>query len=96
VEAYSPAGKLTVCSRRPGAIMAAGQQQLSFACPGYANASSGGPFLAGISARSGLGAIVGIIGGYQVGGETPALSYSSPFGTVLHQLYTAMTRAGAS
>jgi hypothetical protein len=95
VEAYSLAGKLKICSRRPGTIMAAGQQQLSFGCPGYANASSGGPFLTHINGRSGLGIIVGIIGGYQQGGRTPTVSYSSPFGAVLHQLYGAMTRAGA-
>jgi hypothetical protein len=92
VEAYSFTGALTICSRRPGTITAAGQVQLSFACPGFAGASSGGPFLTGIHSRSGLGTIVGIIGGYQRGGRSPALSYSSPFGTVLHRLYTALTR----
>lgn len=95
VEGYSPAGRLTICSRRPGEIMVAGQQQLSFACPGYASASSGGPFLTNISGRSGLGIIVGIIGGYQQGGKTPSVSYSSPFGTVLHKLYGSVTGAGA-
>jgi hypothetical protein len=93
VEAYSLAGRLTICDRRPGVIAAAGQQQLSFACPGYANASSGGPFLTDIS-KKGLGTIVGIIGGYQRGGSSPSMSYSSPFGTVLHQLYSSMTHAG--
>jgi hypothetical protein len=95
VEAYSLAGKLTICSRRPGTITAAGEQQLSFACPGYANASSGGPFLTDISARSGLGTIVGIIGGYQEGGKSPLVSYSSPFGAVLHELYVTMTHVVA-
>jgi hypothetical protein len=92
VEAYSLAGRLTICDRRPGVIEAAGQQQLSFACPGYAKASSGGPFLTGISKLSGLGTIVGVIGGYQHGGNSSSLSYSSPFGGVLHRLYSSMTR----
>jgi hypothetical protein len=92
VEAYSLSGALTICSRRPGTITAAGQVQLSFSCPGFADASSGGPFLTGVQGAAGLGTIVGIIGGYQRGGSTPALSYSSPFGTVLHQLYAAVTR----
>ena len=96
LEGYSLAGKLTICSRRPSTIMAAGQQQLSFACPGYWSASSGGPFLTDIDGRSGLGIIVGIIGGYQEGGSTPVVSYSSPFGAVLHQLYVTMTHAVAS
>jgi hypothetical protein len=91
VEAYSLAGRLTICDRRPGVIAAAGQQQLSFACPGYAKASSGGPFLTGINKLSGLGTIVGVIGGYQDGGSSSSMSYSSPFGVVLHKLYSAMT-----
>jgi hypothetical protein len=91
VEAYSLTGRLTICNRRPGVIVAAGQQQLSFACPGYANASSGGPFLTDINQQSGLGTIVGLIGGYQHGGSSPSMSYSSPFGMVLHQLYSSMT-----
>jgi hypothetical protein len=91
VEAYSLAGRLTICSRRPGTITAAGQLQLSFGCPGYASASSGGPFLTDIHGRSGVGTIVGIIGGYQQGGKSPSVSYSSPFGIVLHNLYSSMT-----
>jgi hypothetical protein len=91
VEAYSLTGRLTICDRRPGVIAAAGQHQLSFACPGYAKASSGGPFLTDINKLSGLGTIVGVIGGYQDGGSSSSLSYSSPFGLVLHKLYSAMT-----
>jgi hypothetical protein len=92
VEGYSLVGRLTICDRKPGLIAAAGQQQLSFACPGYTSASSGGPFLTGISQQSGLGTIVGIIGGYQKGGSSSSMSYSSPFGGVLHKLYGAMTQ----
>jgi hypothetical protein len=92
VEAYSFSGALTVCTRRPGTITEAGQPQLSFACPGFAGASSGGPFLIGIHGRAGLGTVVGVIGGYQRGGITSVLSYSSPFGMVLHRLYAALTR----
>jgi hypothetical protein len=87
VEGYSQAGLLTVCSRRPGVVTEAGQTQLTFGCPGYADASSGGPFLTGIDRRTGLGTIVGLIGGYHQGGTSPSLSYSSPFGEVVHQLY---------
>jgi hypothetical protein len=96
LEGYSPAGTLMVCSRRPGTITAAGQQQLSFACPGYTSASSGGPFLTGVRGRSGLGTIVGVIGGYQQGGDTPSLSYSSPFSAVVHRMYGAVTHAGTA
>jgi hypothetical protein len=91
VEGYSPAGRLTICSRRPGIVTEAGQRQLTLGCPGYASASSGGPFLTGINPDSGLGTIVGLIGGYQQGGVTPSLSYSSPFGQVIHRLYRSIT-----
>ena len=84
-------GRLTACSRRPGVVAEAGQRQLTFACPGYASASSGGPFLTGISQRSGQGTIVGLIGGYQQGGASPSLSYSSPFGQIIHRLYRSVT-----
>jgi hypothetical protein len=89
VEAYSLTGRLTICDRRPGVIAVAGQHQLSFACPGYQKASSGGPFLTGVD-RQGLGTIVGVIGGYQHGGSTSFMSYSSPFGGILHKLYSSM------
>jgi hypothetical protein len=91
VEAYSLTGRVTICRRRPSAILADGQQQLRFGCPGYSNASSGGPFLTDIDPHSGLGVIVGLIGGYQQGGVSPAVSYSSPFGVVIHDLYGELT-----
>src|SRR5439155_875275 len=50
--------------------------QLEFDCGGYTNGTSGGPFLAGVSASSGQGTIIGVIGGYQQGGDTPQVSYS--------------------
>jgi hypothetical protein len=90
VEAYSLTGRLTVCSRRPGVVVEAGNPELTFACPGYASASSGGPFLAGINQDSGRGTIVGLIGGYQQGGTSPSLSYSSPFGQIIHRLYRSV------
>ena len=41
----------------------------------------------GLSARTGTGTIVGVIGGYQQGGDTPAVSYSSYLGDAVHELY---------
>src|SRR5439155_3587094 len=45
----------------------------SFDCDGFANGTSGGPWI-----RS--GSVVGVIGGLHQGGCTPRTSYSSPFG----------------
>jgi hypothetical protein len=53
-----------------------------------------GPFLTDISRQSGLGTIVGVIGGYQHGGSASSMSYSSPFGGVLHKLYAGEPRTG--
>ena len=53
--------------------------QLRFRCGGYTDGTSGGPFLAAVSAQSGDGRVIGVIGGYQRGGDTPAVSYSSKF-----------------
>jgi V8-like Glu-specific endopeptidase len=62
--------------------------QLRFACGGFADGSSGGPFL---TADNG---VVGVVGGYQQGGSTPDISYSSYFGERATALYRAAAAAG--
>jgi len=61
--------------------------QLEFDCGGYPNGTSGGPFLANVSASSGQGTVIGVIGGYEQGGDTPQVSYSAVFGTAVAGLY---------
>jgi len=61
--------------------------QLEFDCDGYTNGTSGGPFLADVSGAWGQGTIIGVIGGYEQGGLTPSVSYSSVFGTDVADLY---------
>jgi V8-like Glu-specific endopeptidase len=68
--------------------------QLEFDCGGYPNGTSGGPFLAGVSAESGQGTIIGVIGGYEQGGDTPDVSYASVFGTSVTALYQAAEAGG--
>ena len=68
--------------------------QLEFDCGGYTNGTSGGPFLAGVSAASGQGMIIGVIGGYEQGGDTPEVSYAAAFGTSVTALYEAAEAAG--
>jgi V8-like Glu-specific endopeptidase len=63
--------------------------QLEFDCDGYTGGTSGGPFLADVSAASGEGTIVGVIGGYEQGGDTPQVSYASAFGPAVTVLYQA-------
>ncbi len=65
--------------------------QLEFDCGGYTDGTSGGPFIADLSASTGEGTVIGVIGGYEQGGLTPSVSYSSVFGAAIAALYkTAM------
>jgi V8-like Glu-specific endopeptidase len=61
--------------------------QLEFDCGGYTDGTSGGPFLADVAAGSGQGTVIGVIGGYEQGGDTPSVSYSVAFGTAVAGLY---------
>ena len=68
--------------------------QLEFDCGGFTNGTSGGPFLADVSAGSGQGTIIGVIGGYEQGGDTPDVSYASVLGTAVTELYRAAEAGG--
>jgi V8-like Glu-specific endopeptidase len=61
--------------------------QLKFECAGYTGGTSGSPWVIRFSPRSRTGTIVGVIGGYQEGGETPPVSYSVRVGQAIQQLY---------
>ncbi|HTX82739.1 MAG TPA: trypsin-like serine protease [Streptosporangiaceae bacterium] len=55
-----------------------GYRQMVFDCGGYTDGTSGGPFL--IPATKARPAkVIGVIGGYQAGGDTPSISYSPIF-----------------
>jgi V8-like Glu-specific endopeptidase len=68
-----------------------GLRQLVFDCGGYTAGTSGGPFLAHVSAKTGDGSVIGVIGGYQQGGNTPSVSYSSQFLANVLALYKIAT-----
>ena len=68
--------------------------QLEFDCGGYTNGTSGGPFLADVSPQTGQGTVVGVIGGYEQGGLTPQISYSSMFGANVAALYQLAVAGG--
>jgi V8-like Glu-specific endopeptidase len=61
--------------------------QLRFNCDGYTGGTSGSPWVTRFNATSRTGTIVGVIGGYQQGGDTPSVSYSALLGSDIHQLY---------
>ncbi|HXP19566.1 MAG TPA: trypsin-like serine protease [Streptosporangiaceae bacterium] len=70
-------------------------RQMKFVCGGYTDGTSGGPFLFHVSPRTKDGAIIGVIGGYQEGGDTPAISYSPVFSVSIAALYRTATAPGA-
>ena len=65
--------------------------QLVFRCGGYPAGTSGSPLLADVNHATGLGTVVGVIGGYQQGGFTNAVSYSAQFGPRIAALYRDAT-----
>ena len=72
------------CTARTRAF---GRRQMEFDCGGYTDGTSGGPFLANVRPATGLGAVAGVIGGYEQGGDTPSVSYSARFGRAVRDLY---------
>jgi V8-like Glu-specific endopeptidase len=73
-----------VCQNR---TMAFSAKQLEFDCGGYPNGTSGSPFLVRIGQATGEGTVMGVIGGYEQGGDDPAVSYSAVFGPAVRALY---------
>jgi V8-like Glu-specific endopeptidase len=61
--------------------------QLEFDCDGYTVGTSGSPWVTGFDPQTRTGTIVGVIGGFQQGGDTPSVSYSTYFGSAIYQLY---------
>ena len=61
--------------------------QLEFDCGGYTSGTSGSPLLADISPVTGLGTVVGVIGGYQQSGTRASVSHAGRLGGNTPALY---------
>jgi V8-like Glu-specific endopeptidase len=61
--------------------------QLQFDCGAYTDGTSGGPFLTDVNPGTGDGVVIGVIGGYQQGGDLPQISYAAAFGANIASLY---------
>ena len=71
--------------------------QLRFDCGGYTGGTSGSPWVTDFDTQSRTGTIVGVLGGYQQGGDTPSVSYSAYLNSDIHQLYEqAISGAGTA
>jgi V8-like Glu-specific endopeptidase len=63
------------------------QTQLKFACEDYTGGTSGSPWITRFDPLTRTGTIIGVIGGYQQGGDTPEISYSPYFNDDIKNLY---------
>ena len=82
------------CSTRATEFRPDSLDQVKFVCPGFTDGTSGGPFLSDFSRSTGIGAIIGVIGGYQQGGDSPSISYSSAFTAGIRSLYEHVQKLG--
>ena len=62
-------------------------RQVKFECGGFFGGTSGSPWVTDFDPRTRTGTIVGVIGGYQEGGDTDAISYSAYLNSDIRQLY---------
>jgi len=70
--------------------------QYQFDCGGFTGGTSGSPLLADAGLPGGRDTVIGVIGGYQGGGDTPSVSYAAKFSSSLSVLYkTALDEAGS-
>lgn len=67
------------------------QYQLKFACNDFTGGTSGSPWITRFDPQTRTGTIIGVIGGYQEGGDTAALSYSSYLDDDIEKLYNEAT-----
>ncbi|MDT8910233.1 serine protease [Amycolatopsis sp. PS_44_ISF1] len=67
------------------------EHQLRVDCPGFATGTSGGPWVVDRDPATNLGTVIGVVGGYEYGGDTDDVSYSSYFGDDVAELYRQAT-----
>jgi V8-like Glu-specific endopeptidase len=68
--------------------------QTEFDCGGYPDGTSGAPLLTGADSSGAHGTVIGVIGGYEEGGDTPSVSYSAYFGSAVQALYRTAVATG--
>jgi len=88
---YPDSTNKPVSCTAPARIFGADPHQMVFDYDGYTTGTSGGPFLAHVSPKTGDGTVIGVIGGWQEGGDSPNVSYSPRFFTNVKDLYAEAT-----
>jgi V8-like Glu-specific endopeptidase len=67
------------------------QTQLKFNCADFTGGTSGSPWISKLDPHTRTGTVVGVIGGYQEGGNTPQVSYSAYLNDDIQKLYNEAT-----
>jgi V8-like Glu-specific endopeptidase len=70
--------------------------QFEFDCGGFTDGTSGSPLLEDAGSAGGAGTVIGVIGGYEQGGSTAAVSYADRFSARMAALYQTALAAAAS
>ena len=76
-----------------GTMTAQSATQRRVGCTGYRTGTSGSPWLVDVDPAGRTGTVVGVIGGYQQGGDTDDVSYSPYFGADVQRLFRRAVRA---
>jgi V8-like Glu-specific endopeptidase len=68
--------------------------QMQFDCGGFTEGTSGSPFLVDPGGSGGAVSVIGVIGGYEQGGDSPSVSYAAALGANAQALYDVAIAAG--
>jgi len=71
------------------------QNQMRIACTGFPGGTSGSPWLTSFDRTTRTGTVIGVIGGYQQGGDTADVSYSPYFDADVQTLYNEAVGQGS-
>jgi V8-like Glu-specific endopeptidase len=77
-----------VCDNR---VLSFTATQLQFNCGGYTDGTSGSALLTDVNPLTGLGTIIGVIGGFQQGGDYASVSYAARLGPHADALFQTAT-----
>jgi V8-like Glu-specific endopeptidase len=77
-------------------VLAFTSTQFAFDCGGFEDGTSGSPLLVATATGGSTADVIGVIGGFEQGGDTPSVSYASRFGPRMEALYKAAIAASRS
>jgi V8-like Glu-specific endopeptidase len=87
--AYPAGENAPISCENVGIVFSA--SQLQFNCGGFAGGSSGGPLLVAENLSTSSATVIGVIGGYQLGGDLSDISYAARFTARVGNLYRIAT-----